>query len=66
MELLDECDLHYVRCIKPNDLKAPDTFEGAMVLQQLQYSGVLETIKIRRAGYAVRIKFDSVIASFGR
>jgi hypothetical protein len=52
MKLLSDCELHYVRCIKPNNLKASQCFEGAMVLTQLQYSGVLETIKIRRAGYA--------------
>lgn len=36
----------------------PDQFDQAVVLNQLRYSGMLETVKIRKAGYAVRRPFQ--------
>jgi myosin V len=45
---------HYVRCIKPNKLKSPNVFESHMILDQLLYSGVLETVRIRRQGFPYR------------
>eukprot|EP00038_Savillea_parva_P020859 m.32698 g.32698 ORF g.32698 m.32698 type:complete len:1058 (-) comp4913_c0_seq1:120-3293(-) len=45
---------HFVRCIKPNAAKAPSQFEAALVEKQLRYSGVLETVRIRKQGFSVR------------
>lgn len=45
---------HYVRCVKPNKLKRPHTFDHEMILTQLLYSGVLETVRIRRQGFPFR------------
>lgn len=39
---------HYVRCIKPNKVKGKHVYDSPMVLTQLLYSGVLETVRIRR------------------
>ena len=51
METLRKTNPHYIRCIKPNQSKAPFEFEPQNVLGQLIACGVLETIKISRAGY---------------
>ena len=42
---------HYVRCIKPNNLKYPGGFNSAKILEQLRYCGVLETVRIRCEGF---------------
>ena len=55
MGKLSKSTPHYVRCIKPNSKKATKNFLVSMVLQQLRYSGVLESIHIRKAGYATRL-----------
>ncbi|RYG56027.1 hypothetical protein EON66_03890 [archaeon] len=43
--------------VKPNKLKRPDTFDNPMILAQLLYSGVLETVRIRRQGFPFRETF---------
>ena len=50
---------HYVRCIKPNTQKAYSIFDSGEVLRQLRYSGMMETIRIRREGYALREEHES-------
>lgn len=35
--------------------QAPLEFDAELVLRQLRYTGMLETVKIRQAGYPVRI-----------
>ena len=46
----------YIRCIKPNDENIPNNFDKNRVIEQFNYCGVLEAIKIARLGYPVRIK----------
>jgi len=65
MELLDKTEPNYVRCIKPNERKAAQQFEGPLVLSQMRYSGLLDSIRIRQAGYAVRRTFEDIIELFG-
>lgn len=55
---------HYVRCIKSNSVKKAFEFDDTMILSQLRYSGMLETIKIRKAGYPKRFNFASFINKF--
>ncbi|XP_059823439.1 unconventional myosin-X-like [Hypanus sabinus] len=47
----------FIRCIKPNTHKVAARFDEGVVLNQLRYSGMLETVKIRRAGFPVRRPF---------
>ena len=65
MNLLDKTQPNYVRCIKPNERKAPQQFEGPLILSQMRYSGLLDSIRIRQAGYAVRRTFQDIIDLFG-
>lgn len=53
----EPCDLHFVRCIKPNEAKKPNMFIQSMTLQQIRYMGVLESIEVKRQNYPNRRKF---------
>jgi myosin-15 len=33
-------------------------FDMPVVLEQLRYTGMLETVRIRKTGYAVRLKYQ--------
>ncbi|KAM9776615.1 unconventional myosin-Ig isoform X2 [Syngnathus typhle] len=45
---------YYVRCIKPNELKSPLLFDDARCQHQVAYLGLLENVRVRRAGFAYR------------
>jgi hypothetical protein len=54
MHTLEDTDPHYVRCVKPNDMKAANTFKAMDCLDQLKYAGVFEAVKIRQQGFPFR------------
>lgn len=51
---LGECSPHYIRCLKPNDNKRSGDFDDKRCLHQIQYLGLLENVRVRRAGFAYR------------
>lgn len=61
---LEKTQPHYIRCIKPNLHKAPNSFSSGEVLKQLRYSGMMEAIRIRREGYALREDHQSFFSRF--
>uniref|UniRef100_A0A3Q3VNZ2 non-specific serine/threonine protein kinase n=1 Tax=Mola mola TaxID=94237 RepID=A0A3Q3VNZ2_MOLML len=52
---------HFVRCIKPNDDRQALRFCRERVMVQLRYTGILETVNIRRQGYSHRIPFEEFV-----
>eukprot|EP01125_Pyxidicula_operculata_P021063 TRINITY_DN7981_c0_g1_i1.p1 TRINITY_DN7981_c0_g1~~TRINITY_DN7981_c0_g1_i1.p1 ORF type:complete len:1056 (-),score=257.32 TRINITY_DN7981_c0_g1_i1:84-3071(-) len=52
------CNPHYVRCIKPNEEKKPGVVNNERTAHQVRYLGLLENIRIRRAGFAFRQAYD--------
>lgn len=64
VEDLEKTQPHYVRCIKPNPNKAQNSFAAGDVLKQLRYSGMMEAIRIRREGYALREDHQSFYNRF--
>ncbi|XP_022083353.1 myosin-IIIb-like isoform X2 [Acanthaster planci] len=54
----------FVRCIKPNGQSRNDFYEDRLVQRQLQYTGVLETIKIRRMGFPSRLAFGDFMRRY--
>ncbi|KAJ5595813.1 hypothetical protein N7450_002271 [Penicillium hetheringtonii] len=58
MNTINSTEVHYIRCIKPNEAKEAWKFEGPMVLSQLRACGVLETVRISTAGYPTRWTYE--------
>jgi myosin-5 len=58
MDTLSVTNVHYIRCIKPNEAKRPWEFQPQQVLSQLRACGVLETIRISCAGYPSRWTYE--------
>ncbi|CAK0866646.1 unnamed protein product [Prorocentrum cordatum] len=67
---------HFVRCIKPNPKNRPfeearageaprPLFSRAQVAEQLSYQGVLEAVRVARAGYPVRFAHGDFYVEFG-
>ncbi|XP_057682241.1 unconventional myosin-Id [Corythoichthys intestinalis] len=54
VENLESKEPYYVRCIKPNDVKSPLLFERERCRHQVEYLGLLENVRVRRAGFAYR------------
>ena len=48
MTQLNATQTHYIRCIKPNNDKAPSQIDPMLTLEQLRYSGVFEAVRIRK------------------
>lgn len=57
MEKLLLSDPQFIRCLKPNSSAQHNYFDFELVLRQLRYNGVLETIRIRKEGFPVRLTF---------
>ncbi|KAL8573674.1 hypothetical protein ACOMHN_007227 [Nucella lapillus] len=64
IDTMSRCHPYFVRCVKPNTRKAPMSFEDEVVMDQLRYTGMLETIRIRKMGYPIRIKFPVFIQRY--
>ena len=61
---IDETVPHYVRCLKPNDDLVPEFFEPKNVVEQLRCNGVLEAVRVSRAGYPTRYPHDVFLARY--
>ncbi|XP_055375494.1 unconventional myosin ID [Condylostylus longicornis] len=55
---------YYVRCIKPNDIKSPTVFDENRVIHQVSYLGLLENVRVRRAGFVYRQKYDKFLLRY--
>eukprot|EP00043_Microstomoeca_roanoka_P019563 m.222390 g.222390 ORF g.222390 m.222390 type:complete len:1269 (+) comp17020_c3_seq1:113-3919(+) len=55
---------HYIRCVKPNDNKKPMTVNDELIRHQVRYLGLLENLRVRRAGYAFRMEYDKFVQRY--
>ncbi|PRD33328.1 UNVERIFIED_CONTAM: Unconventional myosin-Ic [Trichonephila clavipes] len=54
----------YIRCIKPNDNKWPGVFDETIVAHQVKYLGLMENLRVRRAGFAYRKKYEDFLKRY--
>nr|XP_034176365.1 unconventional myosin-Ie-like isoform X3 [Osmia lignaria] len=62
---LMKCTPHYIRCIKPNETKRPRDWDPVRVKHQVEYLGLKENIRVRRAGFAYRRSFSKFLYRYG-
>uniref|UniRef100_A0AC34RPG4 Uncharacterized protein n=1 Tax=Panagrolaimus sp. JU765 TaxID=591449 RepID=A0AC34RPG4_9BILA len=54
----------YVRCIKPNENKSSTEFDNERVEHQVRYLGLLENVRVRRAGFAYRVTYERFLQRY--
>ncbi|CEG47982.1 myosin-like protein [Plasmopara halstedii] len=64
LETLHRTNPHYVRCLKPNDVCKAGIYERDRVLNQLRCNGVMEAVRVARAGYPIRLPLDVFVARY--
>nr|XP_023423463.1 unconventional myosin-Ia [Cavia porcellus] len=55
---------NYIRCIKPNEYQQRGQFSSELVAVQVRYLGLLENVRVRRAGYAYRQGYKSFLERY--
>ncbi|XP_040895558.1 unconventional myosin-IXb isoform X2 [Toxotes jaculatrix] len=65
LETLNRAEPFFIRCIRSNAEKREMYLDEALVVQQLRYTGMLETVRIRRSGYGAKYTFQEFIEQFG-
>ncbi|MBA0845954.1 hypothetical protein Goarm_023299, partial [Gossypium armourianum] len=65
MQRLESTTPHFIRCIKPNNLQSPGSYEQGLVLQQLRCCGVLEVVRISRSGFPSRMSHQKFARRYG-
>ncbi|MGH0171454.1 UNVERIFIED_CONTAM: hypothetical protein FKN15_061205 [Acipenser sinensis] len=58
IKILTAKEPSYVRCLKPNDGKQAGRFDDVLVRHQVKYLGLMEHLRVRRAGFAYRRRFE--------
>ncbi|XP_054233997.1 unconventional myosin-IXa isoform X20 [Homo sapiens] len=64
METLGQAEPYFVKCIRSNAEKLPLRFSDVLVLRQLRYTGMLETVRIRQSGYSSKYSFQDFVSHF--
>lgn len=61
---IKKTDLHFIRCIKPNDNNLPNNFDDMRILEQLKYNGVVEAVRVSRSGYPIRFNYSEFMKEY--
>ncbi|XP_051274407.1 unconventional myosin-VIIa-like isoform X3 [Dicentrarchus labrax] len=64
MKALSACHPFFIRCFKPNNDKQSKLFDRELCMRQLRYSGMMDTIRIRKLGYPIRHTFGDFLKRY--
>ncbi|KAJ8011507.1 hypothetical protein DPEC_G00058940 [Dallia pectoralis] len=64
LETVGRAEPFFIRCIRSNAEKKEMLFDDGLVLQQLRYMGMLETVRIRKSGYTAKYTFNEFLEKF--
>ncbi|XP_041854522.1 unconventional myosin-Ih isoform X2 [Melanotaenia boesemani] len=57
-DMLTAKEAWYIRCLKSNESKKSGQFDEALIRHQVKYLGLMEHLRVRRAGFAYRRKYE--------
>ncbi|XP_046697346.1 unconventional myosin-Ih isoform X1 [Silurus meridionalis] len=63
-EILMAKEAWYVRCLKSNDNKQSGRFDDVLVRHQVKYLGLMEHLRVRRAGFAYRRRYEEFLKRY--
>uniref|UniRef100_A0A8D3AQU9 Myosin IH n=1 Tax=Scophthalmus maximus TaxID=52904 RepID=A0A8D3AQU9_SCOMX len=63
-EILMAKEAWYIRCLKSNESKQPGQFDEALIRHQVKYLGLMEHLRVRRAGFAYRRKYEDFLKRY--
>ncbi|XP_036452042.1 unconventional myosin-IXb isoform X2 [Colossoma macropomum] len=64
LDTLKKAEPFFVRCIRSNAEKREMQFDEDLVLKQMRYTGMLETVRIKRSGYGAKYTFKEFTDEF--
>lgn len=64
MEILISKEPSYIRCIKPNDMQSAGAFGLELARHQVKYLGLMENLRVRRAGFAYRRTYEAFLERY--
>ena len=60
-----ESNLHFIKCIKPNNNEKPMEFISSLIKDQLVYNGVIQLITILKQGYSYHFNKEKFYNDYG-
>lgn len=64
IETIESTEAHYIKCLKPNSDNIKNRFDIKLVENQLRCGGIMQTIRVIRAGFPVRFTHDQFCANY--
>ncbi|KCV72134.1 hypothetical protein H696_01540 [Fonticula alba] len=61
---LEQKQPNYIRCLKPNARQQASLWDADLVIHQTRYLGLLENVRVRRAGFAYRTHHERWLARY--
>mmetsp|Transcript_75830 Transcript_75830/g.119785 ORF Transcript_75830/g.119785 Transcript_75830/m.119785 type:complete len:973 (-) Transcript_75830:129-3047(-) len=64
LQILSNCQLHYVRCFKPNSEQAARRFDRELVMEQIVSCGAVEHVRIMHDGFPNRCSLQDLMRRY--
>lgn len=64
MNDISSTEVHYVRCLKPNETKSSNEFAMTAVVEQLRCGGIVEAIRISRAAFPNKMRHEQFLQRY--
>lgn len=61
LKSLPSRQMHYIRCLKPNELKLPRKFEDALIQHQVRYLNLIATVQVCRNGFCFKLSYPQFL-----